>query len=488
MGHGWCETFNKQTPLSDASGRATSDAGVIAKHAIKLLQLFDFDCTELRGLAIHIQKLESPNAPSIGPQPGQGRLPFAKTAGDPPTEAMSSREQMNPLLESPTKLPSDAQPLPHQTKNDNSTMLAPSNVQSAQMGKRSLILQHQASNAMDPPPLVVSSGHGDASKGPPSDPTHKAPAFDLPSFSQVDQSVFEALPEDVRKELSNEYDRRSRSRSRSITPMPRIQHATIAGPSHKRIHVRGMPAVQRIVRQLATKRTAPSSPTKSKFLTKGTGFSTLDVSEHELRRLDIDIDTFMALPRPIQREQLARARMIKSGKPLPTTQPRKTLKAPKYNRPRGWLNPFKPPPRPVANLFKPPALKQAVQRPDGTRDKVFISDKDDVEDVIERWVDGFQKVPPNRKDVEFFATFLVKSVTVQKRDGTDACMEKAIRVLHWWQVLLRRDFATAEHITEGSQSDNAGNTVGFAWWKAFRDVKSRMDEVFRQRFGGQISL
>jgi DNA repair protein REV1 len=314
-------------------------------------------------------------------------------------------------------------------------------------------------------------------------PPRSAPVLDLPSFSQVDQGVLDALPEEIRRELDAEYQRRSRSRS--ITPAPRQialpEPAPAFGPS-KKIHVKGVPAVHRITRQLALKRSTLSSPTKSWSLHKGTGFSALDVKDDELRKLDIDVEFFRALPRDIQRDQIAYARHLKSGRPLPSTAPRKVIRAPKPKRPVGKAL-LMPPPRPKANLPPPPTIKQAVYSADGKRQKVLVTAKEDIEDAIEMWVNSFRTAPPNAPDVEYFAKFLLRSVTVTKRDGTDGGLEKAVRVMHWWQLLLRQGWKAVEHEPE----DEVGrDRVGIAWWKAFRNVKDRLNDLTRQRFGGSI--
>jgi DNA repair protein REV1 len=59
-------------PLLGPGGRATSDEKVIGDHAWRLLKSFNFDSKELRGIGIHIQKLESSSS-SISEQ-GQATL------------------------------------------------------------------------------------------------------------------------------------------------------------------------------------------------------------------------------------------------------------------------------------------------------------------------------------------------------------------------------------------------------------------------------
>ena len=58
------------------------------------------------------------------------------------------------------------------------------------------------------------------------DPSYK---FDLPSFSQVDMSVLEALPRELRGELENEYKRRSAS--------PFVSGAAVANSTSRQVPV-----------------------------------------------------------------------------------------------------------------------------------------------------------------------------------------------------------------------------------------------------------
>jgi DNA repair protein REV1 len=440
MGHGRCETFSKQSPLSGLNGRATGDPRTIGSCALKLLRSFRFDCKELRGLAIQIQKLESVTG-IAAPQSGQARLTFKQAEQPLKAGTSTSSSTRPPFLPPPPPPPPPPIPAP-------------------------AIFDDQIKNGLP------------AESNP---PRAAAPPFDLPSFSQVDPSVLDALPEDIRQELNAEYHRRSRSRS--ITPAPRQvtfkEPAPIPGPS-KRIQVKGVSAVQRTIHQLSPKKSTVQSPTKS-WSHKGTGFSALDLTDDELIKLDIDVEFFRALPRDIQRDQIAYVRHLKSGKPLPSTAPRKVLKVPKFKRPA--VRAFAPPPRPKANLPPPASIKQAVYNKDGTRRKVFLHAKEDIEDAIETWVNSFRTTPPNSSDVEFFAKFLLKSVTVNKREGTDGGVETAVRVMHWWQLLLRQGWKASEHVLV---AEEGGDSVGIAWWKAFHDVKTRLNDQTRNRFGGSI--
>ena len=140
LGHGSCDLFNKQIPLIGPGGRATSDEQIIGEHAWRLLKSFYFDPKELRGLGIQVQKLESASSTAHAP-PGQAMLPF-KRKGPAETAGPSTTE---PEIR--------VQP-PSQGNND----ITKTAVETSK-------------------PTVT---------------------FDLPSFSQVDMSVFHALPQDVR--------------------------------------------------------------------------------------------------------------------------------------------------------------------------------------------------------------------------------------------------------------------------------------------------
>src|SRR6267154_1919515 len=163
MGHGICETFNKQTSLSSTNGRATSDPKYIGDHAWKLLNSWGFDPKELRGVGIQIQKLEVTSASDTA-DPGQVKLPFHVKSSTATVQDNTEQDDLAvPMIV--TEPPSQDDP--------------------------------------------VQSGAG---------PSHPFPTVDLLSFSQVDEDVFDALPGDVMKELVLEYERRSRSPMQAVQP------------------------------------------------------------------------------------------------------------------------------------------------------------------------------------------------------------------------------------------------------------------------------
>ncbi|KAL4254400.1 DNA polymerase type-Y family protein [Abortiporus biennis] len=439
MGHGLCETFTKQVQLVAPGGRATSDDKIIGEHAWRLLKAFNFDPNELRGIGIQITKLEKSSVVPVV-ETGQALLPFK-----PAPKGILKK----PKIDVKVAMQDDEIEIievPKAKKDDNSQ----------------------------------------------ADP--------LPSFSQVDMSVFEALPEELRKELEAEYKRRS------ITPNPfpdlgpePSAFLEAAKPKVK-FSVKGTTNVKRITRQLAPKgHSSLSAKTSAKLFAKREDknkVASVKVSNAELKKLDIDPDVFAVLTPSLQQEQLVQARLMKAnrGKGMAYGGPRKVLKpipAPRVIDPH-YVK-FIPPPPPQANYGPPDGT---LKRPGPNKgEKLHFSAKDDVQDVIETWVNSFILIPPHQKDVDFFAKFLVRCADGTQSKGSS--LEKAIAILKWWLVLLRRNFGAWEDAEEDEDDEPplmkddgtySKEAVGRIWWKAFQDVKGKMDVVARKKFGGCLSI
>lgn len=414
MGHGICDTFNKQTVLTDVHGQATSDSTDIGDHAWRLLKTFDFDPTELRGIGIQVQKLEKVDGEN---SPLQARLPFQ------PLERGKTPE-------------CEAEPRDDVTQQPD-------------------IVIQPSSRVKEIPIQDLDTAGGTT-------------ATEVPPFSQVDMEVFGALPEDIRKELEEEYSQRLSS--------PVSKPAAHRAEHQPKMVVKGC-NVKRITQQLAPRSRASISPKKSTLFSKREIPSSIPVSEDELRELGIDPEVFAVLPIDMQREQLIVARHLKNGGIL--TEP-KVIKDTTTKTRTGYRQ--KPPPQ--AKHPQQPFLKQ--QGPQ-KGERLYFSETADLQRVIEAWVEGFRERPPNLKDVEYFSKFLVQS-----SEASDTGMEKTIAVMKWWLVLLRRHWGIYEH-ADGSTTGDAtqrvtSQAIARAWWEAFREIKYRVDEIVTKRFGGPLSL
>ncbi|KAF4609103.1 deoxycytidyl transferase [Pleurotus pulmonarius] len=418
LGHGACDVFNKQSPLSGIGGGATDDHLIIGDHAWRILKAFNFDPKELRGIGIHIGKLEPTRAASAATGP-QGKLPFrfARSPTKKKVTRFAEAASIKPLVD----------PHPPEIKNE----------------------------------------------------------FDLPSFSQVDQDVYQALPSQIRNEVDEEYKRRS------VTP--------VAGPSIPQYQSKGPVGtkaqnLRRIAQGLAPRSRSSLSPQLHRLLAaKPKGLSrSLRVPQEELQHLDIDPAVFGVLPPEIQREQLIMARHLKATGKLPAPPKKRKVLKPIF---RSSLTPSKihRRPFPKANFIQPAFLKQRGPK---KGEKLYFSEIDDVQKLVEKWVNGFRETPPKEKDVEFFSKYLLQSV--DGRQATDQGMERAIAVLKWWMVLLRRSWSEWEKpVSDSTQTQSVvgcgprritSEMVGRAWWRAFWKVKGAMDDIARIRFGGKLSL
>ena len=448
MGHGRCVTYNKQSTLVGPDGRATSDPRVIGSLSWRLLRTLRIPPQELRGISIQIQKLDGHTGSNHAP--GQVPLPF--------------------------------RPAPN-------TTTAGTRVGPAPKGRAPLS-----------EPVTAQAG-----------PKGSAAGADLPSFSQVDMSVFEALPEDIRKELEAEYQRRSvPSPNKSEPPADRIPRANSENPfrdagDDDRLRGRGSTAVSSSSRGRRgfgrdQARGASSWALWPRGRGRGRGRGSVgggallalppmvQVKPGELAELGIDAEVFSALPVRIQREQLAAARGARvrpSQQPVRPSSPLRPLQrlAGRWAPPQGPHEYIPPPPPPRARFAEAerPGLRQ------GDADTSPAVDAADVRRVVRAWVELFARHAPHKEDVALVGGYLVRCV------ATDVGTERAVGVMRWWSALLRRRWAVWEHADERDEEPEPGEdirteVVGMAWWRAYREVGDSLNEVVRKRFGGSLKF
>jgi DNA repair protein REV1 len=433
LGHGICDTYVKQAVLVGPGGRATSDHAIIGERAWRLVKAFKFDPKELRGIGIQITKLEHSSTVSGS---GQGILAFTSvdTVGQ-------------------TKAKGEEQP--------------------------SITIQSSTPTGDDAIDAKFNAGH------------LLSAAFELPSLSQVDMDVLEALPADLRQEVEAEIQWRSRSSvpgpsntAASTTSVksegiPRTNLTNKGSVKEKEKEKEGRPNLKRITQQLAPRNPPILTSQKRAFFEKrevdGPVITTTDA---ELRKLDIDPSVFAVLPRELQKEQLAMARRAwNAGGTAQFIGQRKTIK-PYQRLSRSPSVPYLRRPLPKAKFLPRPTLKQHGK---GKGERIHFSETEDVQNVIEKWVLGYRARPPNEKDVRYFEKFLVECIQL----GGDAGIERATKVAKWWLLLLKRHWGEWEDKTE---NEDTKKSVGYGWWMAFWEVKEKMDVAARQRFGGTLSL
>ncbi|KAI0034990.1 hypothetical protein K488DRAFT_44193 [Vararia minispora EC-137] len=444
MGHGVCLTYNKQSPLSGPLGRATDDEKAIGALAWKMLKAMCIPPTELRGIGIQILKLEGAEVPVL--RAGQVRLSFKPLTGA--GEAVgASAAGTSKAIPSPSKA----------VVTTASPDKASAHAVAPEMPVRETDLSHA--------------------------PARQQANVDLPSFSQVDMDVFNALPNDVRLELEAEYQRRS------VTPAPIADLPVVPAPS--------APDLARITRQLAPRSRPLIGPAQG----QGKPWFALPpkkapvpprVSLSQLAALGIDAGVFRALPVRVQREQLAQARGLAMRPSQRPARARRPIKAPtrlgsRFKPPQGPCEIVPPPPPPRARFVERPTLRRPAVRSGG--EKRAVEAGRDVQKMIGEWVEGFREHVPHRKDVKYFGHFLERCVE------SDTGIERAVGIVRWWGVLLRRLFGTEEMLDEWEKEGITfedvrvtSRLVGRAWWRVFAEIISRMNAIARERFGGSLAV
>lgn len=206
------------------------------------------------------------------------------------------------------------------------------------------------------------------------------------------------------------------------------------------------------------------------------------MSDAALRELNIDPEVFRMLPPNLQHEQLTMLRIIKVKGAIPSPPQRKVLK-PRKRKPIPehllWRAPA-----PRARFVEPPILRQQGKE---KKEKFFLTETADIQKALEGWVNVYRRWAPKPKDIDFFTKYLVKSVDGRKY--TDVGVQRAVAIMKWWLVLLRRYWGGSEFQDDEDHMDQSqGDPVGEAWWRTFREVKEKMDAVARKKFGGQLSL
>ncbi|KAJ7590708.1 hypothetical protein C8J56DRAFT_540169 [Mycena floridula] len=312
------------------------------------------------------------------------------------------------------------------------------------------------------------------------------PAVDmaLPSFSQVDMSVFNALPVEMREELQSEYKRRSETPQPPPQPPPKPVFKFPPPPPRNIFPSRRGGSTSRATRQFAPGGRGRGGPSprknflfdlienkKTDVLVRRHGVTSTRITEDDIRELGMDPEVFAMLPKNIRNEQLCRVRLIQKFGAVPEVDgPRQILKARKRPKQIGIFR------RPLPKAIY---LPDAIIRRNAGKTKLEFTTTEQIQDLVSMWVGGNKGKPPKEKDVEIFSKYLVK--TVDTSECSAVGKERGIAVLKWWLVLLRRHWGSFEH------ADEADN-VPLGWWRAFRQVKEKMDVVHRKRYGGKISL
>ncbi|KAJ6262600.1 DNA repair protein rev1 [Drechslerella dactyloides] len=423
LGHGHCDTFNKSAVL----GVATNDKDIIGKEMCSILKTFSCPPEEIRGLGITMTKLVPANDSVAGSS--QKRLDFGKRlAVDPP--AVSSMPPPPPALDK-GKRKASPPPLPQENRTPIkllkptmpsilSQFLVPTQVDQSVLESlpddmKSKILEEQQRKQAKKGPSAASPINIRSK-----DTLNRQTAFtQLPAQSQIDPSVLDELPADIRAEILAQYKNGESSGSGTAssasgsadkpslpqTPQKNRWTTTAAGPSSAKkptpIKSKAAPSVQPVDIDEIPASTPPEA-------------------------LGID-PTFLAeLPPEIREEVIAQARADKRRAEAKAA----ALATAKKNLAR-------PPPaaeqRASSSSGRPNGPQSRRTVPIPVRNKSILQGSTtlhDVRNLMTNWHNAARTEGPHIDDVEDVVTWL-RSVVRDDRD-----IDKAIGAVKWlgWVV------------------------------------------------------
>ncbi|KAF3919527.1 hypothetical protein ABW20_dc0101464 [Dactylellina cionopaga] len=428
LGHGQCDTFNKSAVL----GVPTNDKDIIGKEMCSALKTFNCPPEEIRGLGISMTKLIPASDPVTGSS--QKKLDFGKRLDvEPPISSIlppvpvvdkgkrkaspeiAQRENQAPIRLSKPSMPSMLSQFLVPTQIDQSVLESlpddmKEKIMEEQQRKKENKEQRMAPPAVDPKAKSV--------------PPKPAAFTQLPAQSQLDPSVLDELPEDIRAEILAEYNGASGSNTigntsktgngigaNQGTPQKTRLSTATAGPSN-------------------AKKQTPKKPTPTTSLGFSKPGSSLATSAAKAANeppentppeaLGIDPTFLSELPPDIREEVIAQARAEKKRVEAKAA----ALAVAKKNLSR------QPPvaARPNANQQQ----RKVVRIP--TRKKSLLqgaSTLNEVRNLITNWHNSARVEGPHVEDVEDVVGWL-REVVAEEKD-----VEKAVNAVQWleWVVV-----------------------------------------------------
>ena len=493
LGHGKCDVFNKSVGL----GVATNAVEILAKEAISVLRAFGFPPGELRGLGVQMTKLE-PIKLDGRPDGSQKTLSFPK----PPVPRPPRHEILDPIddPETPRKLKSapsrpcadiedidpDSPLKPRATPVHPAAAISranaadPSAVKPLNLTGTQFILPTQADPAVlaelpsdirsrllaqkkDNTPSWASPWSNSPrptleprSKTPTPEPRSPSAKLFPPSVhlpSQLDQEVFESLPEDVKTEVLASYEA-----IRSNPPQQKVASLSPRKTGKSNLAKKPTTPTKKhtslLTKSRLNKNTSNSTLVQSNFFTgRKTDLSTRsgDVANDADA---IDPDFLAAIPEDMRDEIIAehkRARLVaRSG----LVSPNKTKKRPPE------------PPQGQRKLQLPP------RPPKPTFTTADISALPDLRKTISQWYSEFRNEGPHEDDVKAMERYL-RRVVLDEKD-----MAKAVSVVKWMVWLIYDSGG------DGFQTD-----IGEKGWREALDgIKEHIQQAVSERGVGSIDF
>jgi len=474
LGHGKCDVFNKSIQL----GVATNDHAVLTKEANAMMRSFGISPGELRGIGIQMQKLEALKQ-SIGGvdmasqrrlsfKPGQ---PIKKTIEKPVDDSIddSIRTPEKPRTADVNQPSAAFKPVPvgTPTKKLLNTMgtqfVLPTQVDLSVLAELPEDVRAKLSRH------TVKTAHPEEAR--PSNSTvfrsdrAQSPAVALPTESQIDPSILDALPQDVRNEILGYYrspgKRAEKRGDQSLLPQsPRKLRTLPPAAKLPAKRGRGRPRGSRNLFQGLSRRSADetSTLTQSNFVARSLRNDEKGGTDTETEAEELDPDVLAALPEELRQEVLAQHRQARlqrtGGIDLSLHQKSKAARKKKAED--------------TGPLDRHFTLPPSSETPTFTSHK--LSELPDLRNAVTAWFKEFEDEGPYEEDVAALVRYLQAVVT----DEGD--LRKAIAVVDWM----------AWNIDNGS--DDVDESVLNAWREALGRTQRGVQESIRQRGLGRVEF
>lgn len=481
LGHGKCDTYNKSLQL----GVATNDTAVITKEAIAMMKSFNISPGELRGIGLQMQKLDPIKAGAEGADVGsQLRLQFkAGPAPKAPAEDVekASEDPIQDIVTPEKQRVADAnkpsvavRPVNQSTPTKKAlNMLGTQFVLPTQVDPSVLaelpedIRAKLAKHARPPVPAapVPFTAKAETSSRPPSRAQSPMPTYALPNQSQLDPSILEALPEDVRAEILGFYKSPSKSKRgeqallpqspRKLRTLPPIKQPVkrkrggglFAGRARSNLHSNDNSTL--------TQSNFVARPLPAQHLQEDGGGTTTDT---EAEPDELDPEFLAALPEDLRQEvldQQRQARLQRTGGIDLSLHQR--AKARKKKVPDGE--------GPLDRLLQ---LPPRPSKPTFTMRK--LSELSELRTAVKAWYREFSDEGPYEEDVAALVKYL-GAVVLEEMD-----MAKAVAVAKW----------LAWVVDEGEEE--LDEQVDAAWKQAVDTVKEGVRSAVQGRGLGSVDF
>ncbi len=413
---------------------ATDDAEIIGREAWKLLQGFNFDPKELRGIGIQIQKLDDDQASRVGADlsPGQRKLDF--------TRPRIGQDQADSNVAGSSALGDFDGTMPTMSQVDPSVLeCLPEEIRSEVL--RALKAGNASGAAADVPVAVAA-------------PPSRAPSTSDDAKDDVVLIRSQSMPAEDTNILPPNLPDGSKARSISPNKIASWRQREVVRPAD----------VRHITKQLAPKRKTTFISSSSSSLFQSKAVPRPNIIDAELISMGVDPVFFQELPLDVQLEQLE---ILKQQSALKPTFKDVIAKDQESRSRSASVVPvaLKNLPIPIAAYSSLPSIKK-------------LTKVEDVQDMITQWVKYREEQGPIPAEVQRIAGYLLKCC------ATDIGLQQVTSILRWWRRLLRERWRSDERQNDVIDVDAPGPV----WWAAFAGVKRQVDKAIRPRFGTGLAL